>query len=59
MSGDADLVAFGRHFVANPDLPERLRNGWPLNPYDRPTFFGGTAIGYTNYPFYQADYQTT
>lgn len=51
-TGDADMIAFGRHFIANPDLPERLRNGWPLNPYDRPTFFGGTEIGYTDYPFY-------
>jgi len=51
-AGDADLVAFGRHFIANPDLPERLRNGWPLNPYDRPTFFGGTEVGYTDYPVY-------
>jgi len=50
--GTADLVAFGRHFIANPDLPERLRNGWPLNDYDRPTFFGGTEAGYTDYPFY-------
>nr|WP_244807524.1 alkene reductase [Caballeronia zhejiangensis] len=52
-SGDADLVAFGRHFIANPDLPERLRKHLPLNPYDRPTFFGGTEIGYTDYPFYR------
>jgi N-ethylmaleimide reductase len=51
-AGDADLVAFGRHFIANPDLPERLRNGWPLNPYDRETFFGGTQVGYTDYPFH-------
>ncbi|MDH4612433.1 alkene reductase [Pseudomonas sp. BN102] len=51
-AGDADLVAFGRHFIANPDLPERLRNGWPLNPYDRETFFGGTDVGYTDYPSY-------
>ncbi|PLP99593.1 alkene reductase [Cupriavidus pauculus] len=50
--GDADLVAFGRHFIANPDLPERLRQGLPLNPYDRDTFFGGTAAGYTDYPFH-------
>jgi N-ethylmaleimide reductase len=53
-AGDADLVAFGRHFIANPDLPERLRNGWPLNAYDRPSFFGGTQIGYTDYPAWQA-----
>ncbi|WP_233857144.1 alkene reductase [Paraburkholderia sp. HD33-4] len=54
-AGDADLVAFGRDFIANPDLPERLRKGLPLNPYDRPTFFGGTKIGYTDYPFYRGD----
>jgi len=51
-AGDADMVAFGRHFISNPDLPERLRNGWPLNDYDRPSFFGGTEVGYTDYPFY-------
>ncbi|MBZ9772448.1 alkene reductase [Mesorhizobium sp. CO1-1-8] len=51
--GDADLVAFGRHFVANPDLPKRLRLGLPLNPYDRDTFYGGTEKGYTDYPFYE------
>jgi N-ethylmaleimide reductase len=51
-TGDADLVAFGRHFIANPDLPARLQNGWPLNEYDRDSFFGGTEIGYTDYPFY-------
>jgi N-ethylmaleimide reductase len=51
-AGDADLVAFGRHFIANPDLPERLRKGWPLNPYDRDSFFGGTEVGYIDYPFY-------
>ena len=54
-TGDADLVAFGRHFIANPDLPERLRNRLPLNKYDRATFFGGTDIGYTDYPSYDED----
>jgi len=49
---DADLVAFGRFFIANPDLPERLRRELPLNPYDRSTFYGGDAHGYTDYPFY-------
>lgn len=53
-AGDADMVAFGRHFIANPDLPERFRNGWALNDYDRPSFFGGSEIGYTDYPFHQA-----
>jgi N-ethylmaleimide reductase len=52
--GAADLVAFGRDFIANPDLPERLRKNLPLNAYDRPTFFGGTEVGYTDYPFHQA-----
>jgi N-ethylmaleimide reductase len=51
--GDADLVAFGRHFIANPDLPMRIRLGLPLNPYDRSTFYGGNAHGYTDYPFYE------
>jgi N-ethylmaleimide reductase len=50
--GDADLVAFGRHFVANPDLPERLRRGLPLTPYDRNTFYYGGRRGYVDYPFY-------
>jgi N-ethylmaleimide reductase len=54
-AGDADLVAFGRHFIANPDLPERLRHNLPLNAYDRPTFFGGTEVGYTDYQFYQEE----
>jgi N-ethylmaleimide reductase len=50
--GDADLVAFGRHFVANPDLPQRIRLGLPLNPYDRKTFYTFDAHGYTDYPFH-------
>lgn len=51
LNGHADLVAFGRMFIANPDLPERLRTGLPLNRYDRATFYGGNAHGYTDYPF--------
>ncbi len=50
--GDADLVAFGRHFAANPDLVERLHRNLPLNPYDRDTFYGGDERGYTDYPFH-------
>lgn len=49
-AGLADLVAFGRPFLANPDLPRRLREGLPLNPPDPDTFFGGGARGYTDYP---------
>jgi N-ethylmaleimide reductase len=51
--GDADLVAFGRHFLANPDLPKRIRLGLPLNAYDRNTFYTFDAQGYTDYPFYE------
>jgi len=50
--GSADLVAFGRDFIANPDLPLRLAKGLPLNRYDRDTFYGGNAAGYTDYPAY-------
>jgi hypothetical protein len=49
--GDARLIAFGRHFIANPDLPKRIALGLPLNPYDRTTFYGFDARGYTDYPF--------
>jgi N-ethylmaleimide reductase len=49
-AGDADLVAFGRHFISNPDLPERLRRNLPLNRYDRSTFYGGDGRGYIDYP---------
>jgi 2,4-dienoyl-CoA reductase-like NADH-dependent reductase (Old Yellow Enzyme family) len=52
-SGDADLVAFGRHFLANPDLPERLRRNLSLNTYDRTTFYYGGEKGYADYPVYQ------
>lgn len=53
----ADAVAFGRLFIANPDLPQRFRMGAPLNPYDRATFYGGDARGYTDYPY--LDTETT
>ncbi|KAF2968833.1 hypothetical protein GQX73_g4722 [Xylaria multiplex] len=50
----ADLIVFARHFIANPDLVDRLANGWPLNPYDRTTFYGADPLdkGYNDYPFY-------
>jgi N-ethylmaleimide reductase len=51
-TGDADLVAFGRHFIVNPDLPERLRRKLPLNRYDRSTFYGGDGRGYIDYPIF-------
>jgi N-ethylmaleimide reductase len=52
IDGHADLVAFGRMFISNPDLPERLRTGKPLTRYDRSTFYGGDARGYTDYAFH-------
>jgi len=48
--GRADLVAFGKAFIANPDLVRRLRERAPLNTPDRATFYGGTEVGYTDYP---------
>jgi N-ethylmaleimide reductase len=49
-SGAADLIAFGTAFLANPDLPERLRRGAALNAPDRKTYYGGDARGFTDYP---------
>jgi N-ethylmaleimide reductase len=46
----ADLVAFGRPFIANPDLVRRLREDAPLNPLDKDTLYGGGEHGYTDYP---------
>ncbi len=52
-AGWADLIAFGRPFIANPDLPQRIANGWPLNPVDASSMYGGTEKGYIDYPFYE------
>jgi N-ethylmaleimide reductase len=49
-AGLCDLVSFGRPFISNPDLPERLRRSAPLNEYDPNTFYGGDERGYTDYP---------
>ncbi|ACO78381.1 NADH:flavin oxidoreductase/NADH oxidase [Azotobacter vinelandii CA] len=49
--GRADFVAFGRLFIANPDLVERLRREAPLNPPDEATFYSGEEHGYIDYPF--------
>jgi len=51
-AGHADAIAFGRIFISNPDLPRRLREGFPLTPYNRATFYGGEEIGYTDYAAY-------
>jgi N-ethylmaleimide reductase len=49
-SGKVDAVAFGKAFIANPDLVRRLKNDAPLNEPNQPTFYGGGAEGYTDYP---------
>ncbi|MFL7960857.1 MULTISPECIES: alkene reductase [unclassified Pseudomonas] len=50
IDGRADIIAFGRAFLANPDLPRRIRDGLPLNTPDPSTFFGGDQRGYVDYP---------
>src|SRR4051794_21894262 len=49
-ANQADLIAFGKPFIANPDLVERLKKGAPLNEWDKATLYGGGAKGYTDYP---------
>jgi len=49
-NGHADLISFGRLFIANPDLPERFAQNAPLNTPDQATFYGGNEKGYTDYP---------
>ena len=50
--GILDAVAFGRHFISNPDLPKRIREGLPLAEYDRSTFYTFDPKGYNDYPAY-------
>ena len=50
LNGKADLIAFGRKFLANPDLPQRFRLGADLNADDATTYYGGGMKGYTDYP---------
>jgi N-ethylmaleimide reductase len=56
--GDADLVAFGRFFTSNPDLPERLRRNVPLIHYVRDGFWGGSERHYTDFPTYEEQHNT-
>ncbi len=50
--GVTDMVGFGRPFVANPDLPARIQNGYPFAAHDPNTLFGGAEKGLTDYPEY-------
>ena len=54
-AGAADLIAFGKPFISNPDLVERLKQGAALNEWDKTTFYGGGAKGYTDYPTLEAE----
>lgn len=54
--GQVDAVVFGRYFISNPDLPEKIKAGLPLTRYDRSTFYGGAEKGYTDYK--PADYKS-
>ncbi len=54
-AGSADLIAFGKLFIANPDLPLRFCLNAPLNTADPSTFYGGRAEGYVDYPFLELD----
>ena len=49
-AGLADAIAYGRIYIANPDLAERFAHDAALNPYDRSSFYGGGEKGYTDYP---------
>jgi N-ethylmaleimide reductase len=49
-SGEGAAVSFGRHFIANPDLVERLRRGLPLSGFDRKTLYTPGSAGYSDYP---------
>jgi 2,4-dienoyl-CoA reductase-like NADH-dependent reductase (Old Yellow Enzyme family) len=50
-AGDADAIAFGRPFIANPDLPERIRRKGPYNELRNIGLYGGGQTGYVDYPF--------
>jgi N-ethylmaleimide reductase len=51
VNNEADMISFGSSFLANPDLPNRLLNGIPLNSPDKNSFYTADAAGYTDYPF--------
>lgn len=53
-TGYGDIFGFGRPFIANPDLPAKIMNNWPLNDVDPSSMYGGTDKGYTDYPTYSA-----
>lgn len=53
-SGKCDAISFGKLYISNPDLAERIINGWEINRnWDVKTFYGSEPKGYTDYPFYE------
>ena len=59
MAGKADLIGFGQPYIANPDLVERIANGWPVAQAQRETLYGlHGARGYTDYPIYSPEVET-
>ncbi len=54
-NGSADSVAFGRLYIANPNLPARIKAGADMNAFDYATAYGGDAHGYTDYPSLSGD----
>ena len=56
-----DGLLYGRYFISNPDLVDRLKTGKPLAPYDRSRFYGpfadDNAIGYTDYPTWEEEHE--
>ncbi|OJX13096.1 MAG: alkene reductase [Caedibacter sp. 37-49] len=57
MSGQANAIAFGRFYISNPDLVERIWSGVTLTPYHRATFYGGAEKGYTDYLFFCKEHE--
>jgi N-ethylmaleimide reductase len=57
--GVIDLAGFGQPFIANPDLPARLRNGWPLEVADQDTYYTGGLRGYLDYSAYRDEQAMT
>ena len=52
-NNETDMVSFGRFYIPNPDLVERIRNGWPINTEsEMGSWLGGDAKGFTDYPTY-------
>jgi N-ethylmaleimide reductase len=54
--GNADLVSFGRPFIANPDLVDRLRTGAPLAEAPKQYWYGGASVGYSDWPAIDPQY---